>query len=263
MHVGDLMRANSSLFFGNFVGIAVAHTAFRRPGGAAPVPESGSELEIARQRVTQYCTYLVSSGHMDEARWVGTQMDAAQQVRDISARRFDTSDGKQNGFPPAPWLWLMGLWAVASIVLCNAIWLFVAAGLAHLQRPRREILPSACALFAFLSVVLVWEWAGVQVVAEGYILFKQFTDDPIGMEYPWLPPVIVAVSLTVPLILGAAILVRALWRRFPLRRAFMRRLPRPGRLAWGRLPGDLRPPGDCHRRRGSQCAPGMEAAEGA
>jgi hypothetical protein len=128
-----------------------------------------------------------------------------------------------------PAIWLIGLWSAAALALCNAIWLLMAAGIAHLRWTRREIAAPVCALLAFLAIIPAWEWAQVRAVADGCSLIGVFVMYYSGTG-PWLVPLIATLSFAVPLILSAAILVRALRRRIPPGRAFREGFRGPG--AW-------------------------------
>ena len=225
MHVSGLMRADSTDAIGDFVGIAVAQMVLGWPGGVAPVPESANRTENRRRHIETYCSYLASFGHSDEARWVRSQMDAAQQVSHILQRAFSPSP------PPAvfPLIWLMGLWVIEAIALCNAVWLLAAAGIANLRWNRRAILPSVCVLSAFLAVIPLWECVRVQMVAQGCSeILGLIVDSPPA--FPWFLALAAILSISVPLILSAAILVRTLRRRIPLVRAFREGFRGPG--AW-------------------------------
>lgn len=129
LHAGGLMRAQSSAYIGNLVGIAITAIATARPAGA-PLPGNGpgerlSGDERARLRLQAFDDYARRIGHPEDARRARAEADAGQAVRAIGHVGLDHAF-----FGTMQIVRLAALWSAGLLSLANAFWLFVLGALA-------------------------------------------------------------------------------------------------------------------------------------
>ncbi len=139
MRCGSLMRAQSTLTIGSMVGIAIANTAMKRPGGApyhnsppqkGPIGEANSQADLET-----YCAYLQRAGHGGDIPAARAEFEAGRQVDAVSSRIWGGSmSPRESDVSPfgKPLTQLFRGWIATLIVLANALWTLIFGGLALL-----------------------------------------------------------------------------------------------------------------------------------
>ena len=195
MHCGSLMRAQSQLVIGSFVGIAIAHTAIQRPGGAPWIEPKyvGNTLVPSNYLSDTYADYLHRSAFETEARYTLAEAKADQQAHTITSA-WDRTVGiiYSTHLQSLMWCWVIGL-----ALLSNVFWLLplqvLAELLSHLP-PVRKARP--------LPGWVIWGAAAGAVIAVGSLFFSV-----LGIDAAWnsLPMAVTnslfLLALTVPVLL--------------------------------------------------------------
>lgn len=209
MHSGGLMRAQSSAYIGNLVGIAIAAIATARPGGA-PMPgnEPGAKMsseERSRLRLQEFEDYARRLGHPEVAREAQTEADAGRDARVIGSIGLDRS-----AFGMAQMTRIIVWWAAGLLSLANAVWLLIlgvlAAGLSRLPSVR-DGLPLSRPARAGVAAALV---------GTALVMLRAFSSGEGWTFWPLflVGPIVAAIAIVFTLrLLRASPDDRAMWRR--------------------------------------------------
>lgn len=217
MRCGGLMRTQSTLIIGTLVGMAITQVAMSRPGGIpAPTkqPPTRTPGEVFRRRADAYIAYLHRVGQNDEARWVQSEAEAAQQARAIIGNIDMVTLAKS---PLSRLVFrLTAFWVVALLVISNILWTLVLGGLASLLR--RKNAPAQPESSRPLSAATPFLWAILALLAEIAVLAALMNSDvgdsmSLGGELLLLAVIVVTIALFVLMAFAGRTKREALTRR--------------------------------------------------
>lgn len=210
MRTGSLMRSQATALIGNLVGAAIVDEASKGPSGAAYEPREG-QRNVARELA--YEKYLSDIGQPAERNFAHGQFEADEAVRSL-LRTSEINGDPFSAFKP------VRSWPLALLLLDCATLMFlcavIAAVLARLgwADPRHRIswpqrILATLASAAAILLPVAWQCQRlVELARVGQNVFPHLLE-----PNPFLPLVVVALLLAVPVVLKLVLIAGALARR--------------------------------------------------
>lgn len=253
---GALVRTFSNTQMGGYYGAEMSEVQWLRPGGAAPIALPGDMPPDKKNAIRRdaFLTFLKQSGHEAEAGRAQTQFEAARSARAI----LDKSADPEYTPPTRQAFGLTSGWIVGNVLLVNAVEMFLLTvvtmalvrrkrRMAPLMNERRDnpLIPAVTivtTLLIFLAVAVQTEWGSGFGGLRGVLHTLSYTGgDPDSPARFLEPPgafstagplqiAAVLLSITVPIVVLASLILYSLQRDQELEFTLLRSLPETGAI---------------------------------